>query len=96
MSNAMDHFRSDTDAAASTSAQARRLADELDQLRRDYNSVLLERNVAWSQLANAEQIIRAAHERAEAARSEQPRASNRARAYQLTDKGLAATEETHG
>lgn len=113
MSNAMDHFKGDQDPAVrtwqdateasmamSTSAQARRLTDELGQLRRDYNAILLERNVAWSQLARADQIIRDAHERAEQARAENERLTarlgGRARAYQLTDKGRAATEETHG
>lgn len=140
-----------TDQAASTSALLRKLNDELNQLRRDYSAILLERNQAWSQLANAEQVIRSSHERGEADRADlatwrkvgqdaiakahwivardggrncercegeirrgeayelqagtggliahircprpkKRRASNRARAYQLTDKGRAATE----
>lgn len=95
---AVNGWQAATEAHMATSAIGRALQEQLDQLRRDYNSVLLERNVAWAQLANADQIIRDAHERAEQARAENERLTarlgGRARAYQLTDKGLAATETT--
>jgi predicted nucleic acid-binding Zn-ribbon protein len=42
--------------AASTAPQARRLTDELDQLRRDYNAVLLERDEAVRRAADFEQV----------------------------------------
>jgi septal ring factor EnvC (AmiA/AmiB activator) len=45
------------DQAASTSALLRKLTADLDQLRADYNTILRERNLAWDQLANAQQII---------------------------------------
>lgn len=61
MSNAMDHFKPDpdpavrtwaeslaasADQAASTSALLRRLTDEVDRIRADYNAVLLELSAA--------------------------------------------------
>jgi hypothetical protein len=92
------------DQTASTSALLRRLNGELDRLRADYNAVLLElaekqaaigrliaqRDAATQRWADARILAENLAEERDGVRT-----ARHARAYQLTDKGLAATKRVH-
>jgi hypothetical protein len=83
--------------AASTSAIGRNLQEQLDQLRKEYGTVLLD----LAEALNANTRLSFDHAAALLANDRLTRENGRLRAqldalpgYRLTDKGLAATEAT--